>query len=230
MTKAPHAGKVKTRLVPPLTAEEAAALNICFLRDITSTIQLTTKNARGIGIAVYTPVGAEHSYEGIVPDDFFLVPQRGEGFGERLRFATEDLLRLGFESVCLINSDSPTVPAEVFNDAIDVLARPEDRVVLGPSDDGGYYLIGLKKLHGRMFEEIDWSTEKVLQQTIDRAAELDLDVHLLRSWFDVDDRSTLHRLCKSLLGSAFNESAPATQRFLSELINRAGRVRMWPDE
>jgi glycosyltransferase A (GT-A) superfamily protein (DUF2064 family) len=102
--------------------------------------------------------------------------------------------------------------------------------VLGPSDDGGYYLIGLKKLHGRIFDEIDWSTEKVLNQTIDRAAGLNLDVHLLASWFDVDDRATLQRLCKSLLGSASHERAPATQRFLRDLIARSGRDRIWPNE
>ena len=230
MTKAPHAGKVKTRLVPPLSAEEAAALNICFLRDITFTIQRATQDGRANGIAVYTPVGAEDSYHGILPDDFFLVPQRGDAFGERLLFATEDLLRLGFKSLCLINSDSPTVPADVFTEAAEVLSRPGDRVVLGPSDDGGYYLIGLKKLHHRIFEGIDWSSEKVLRQTLERATEIGLQVHLLPAWFDVDDRATLQRLCKSLLGSASNQDAPETKRFLTELVACEGRDRIWPNE
>ena len=132
--------------------------------------------------------------------------------------------------MCLINSDSPTVPPNVFVEAAQVLANPGDRVVLGPSDDGGYYLIGLKKLHRRIFEEIDWSTEKVLQQTIDRATELQLDVHLLPAWFDVDDRATLQRLCESLLQSATEQSAPATTRFLEELIAREGQDRIWPNK
>ena len=229
MTKAPRAGKVKTRLVPPLTPEEAAALNVCFLRDITAAIEQATQNTKAVGVAVYTPAGAASSYRGIIPDDFFLVPQRGQAFGERLYFATEDLLRLGFESVCLINSDSPTVPAEAFIEAVQVLADPGDRVVLGPSDDGGYYLIGLKKLHRRIFAEIDWSTEKVLRQTTDRAEELHLDIHLLPAWFDVDDRATLRRLCISLLQPA-DESAPATKRFLEDLITREGRDRICPNE
>ena len=230
MTKAPRAGKVKTRLIPPLTPEEAAALNICFLRDITAAIEQATQNSSALGVAVYTPVGAENSYRGILPDDFFLVAQRGEAFGERLLFATEDLLQLGFESVCLINSDSPTVPPNVFLEAAQVLANPGDRVVLGPSDDGGYYLIGLKKLHRRIFEEIDWSTEKVLKQTIDRAAELDLDVHLLPTWFDVDDSATLQRLCKSLLQSASDQNAPATKHFLENLVAARGPDRIWPNK
>ncbi len=202
MTKAPRAGAVKTRLIPPLTAEEAAALNICFLRDITAAIQKSADiTGLSAGVAVYTPVGAEESYRGILPTKFFLIAQRGNGFGERLQFAVQDLLNIGFVSVCLINSDSPTVPASVFTEATQVLAQPGDRVVLGPSDDGGYYLIGLKKSHARLFEEIDWSTEKVLQQTIDRAHEIDLDVHLLPSWFDVDDHATLQRLSRDLLDS-----------------------------
>ncbi len=230
MTKAPRAGKVKTRLIPPLTSEEAAALNICFLRDITGAIEQATRNSSAFGIAVYTPIGAENSYDGILPDGFFLVPQRGDAFGERLFFAIEDLLRLGFESVCLINSDSPTVPPHVFIEAAQELAKPGDRVVLGPSDDGGYYLIGVKQLHRRLFEEIDWSTEKVLEQTTDRAAELCLDVHLLPAWFDVDDRSTLQRLCKSVLPSTATQYAPATKQFLENLIAREGRERIWPNE
>jgi rSAM/selenodomain-associated transferase 1 len=229
MTKAPRPGKVKTRLIPPLTPEEAAALNICFLRDITAAIEQATHNSSALGVAVYTPLGTENSYRGILPDDFFLVAQRGTGFGERLLFATDDLLRLGFESVCLINSDSPTVPANVFLEATQVLANPSDRLVLGPSDDGGYYLIGLKKSHRRIFEEIDWSTEKVLKQTIDRAAELNLDVHLLPTWFDVDDGVTLQRLCESLLKSP-DENAPATRRFLKNVVAREGRGRIWPNK
>lgn len=229
MTKAPVAGKVKTRLVPPLTGEEAATLNICFLRDITLSIKKATLNHRASGVAVYTPAGAEESYRGILPDDFFMVLQRGETFGERLLNATDDLLRLGFQSVCLINSDSPTVPAEVFAEAAEVLSAPGDRVVLGPSDDGGYYLIGLKQTHHRIFEEIDWSTEKVLQQTKDRAAELHLDIHLLPTWFDIDDGATLRRLCESLVGVESNQLAPATQNYLRELMAKK-RAQILPNE
>ena len=229
MTKAPCAGKVKTRLIPPLSAEEAAALNICFLRDITFSIQQATGLAPAQGIAVYTPVGAEDSYRGILPEDFLLLPQRGEGFGERLLFAVEDLLRLGFASVCLINSDSPTVPSAVFAEAAQILSRHDD-VVLGPSEDGGYYLIGLKKLQPRLFEKIDWSTDRVLKQTMDRAAELHVQTHLLPSGFDVDDCATLQRLCETLLSTASDQNAPITKRFLAEVIAREGRGRIWPDK
>lgn len=233
MTKAPQAGKVKTRLTPPLSSEEAAALNTCFLRDTAAAIARTVKLGTARGIAVYTPVGAEEAYAGILPEEFELVPQRGDSFGERLVFATEDLLRLGFDSVCLIDSDSPTVPQQAFAEAVELLSDATDSIVLGPSDDGGYYLIGLKKLHRELFEDIDWSTDRVLEQTIQRAREIEVPVHLLPTWYDVDDRATLHRLCQEFFGANGTASpgypAPATRQFLDELLQREGRQRIWPD-
>jgi len=153
MTKAPRAGRVKTRLSPPLSPEEAAALNICFLRDTTSAISATASEGRARGIGVYTPRGEESAYAEILPAHFELLAQRGESFDERLMAATEDLLQIGFDAVCLIDSDSPTVPQQAYSQAVEILAQPGDHIVLGPSDDGGYYLIGMKTLHRRVFEE-----------------------------------------------------------------------------
>jgi uncharacterized protein len=240
MTKAPQAGRVKTRLVPPLTPEQAAELNRCFLRDTTAAISSACSRRpvgdankmrsedssasrseaaiAACGIAVYTPIGAESAYNDILPADFRLLPQRGDKFGERLYFAVEDLSKSGFESVCLIDSDSPTVPAENFAEAVKLLGTREDRVVLGPSDDGGYYLIGLKKLHRQLFEEIDWSTERVLNQTIQRATEIGLEVKLLPSGYDVDDDVSLRRLCDELLVDTTSvDIAPHTREFLTKL-------------
>ena len=236
MTKAPQAGRVKTRLVPPLTPEEAAELNKCFLLDTAAAISACSRRPVGdaskmqfehgsasrgeaataaCGIAVYTPVGAESAYTDILPADFSLLPQRGDGFGERLYFAVEDLFKCGFGSVCLIDSDSPTVPRENFAEAVELLNTTEDRVVLGPSDDGGYYLIGVKKPHQHLFEQIDWSTERVLNQTIQRAIEIGIEVKLLPTEYDVDDDKGLRRLCDELLGENARDCiAPNTRRFL----------------
>jgi len=234
MTKAPQAGRVKTRLTPLLSPGEAAALNTCFLHDTATAISSAASSGKAQGVGVYTPVGAESAYSGILPGEFILVPQRGDKFGERLQAATDDLLQLGFSAVCLIDSDSPTVPPTAFAQAVEYLSRSEDCVVLGPSDDGGYYLIGLKKSHHELFDQIDWSTERVLEQTIAAAREIDLPVHLLPSWYDVDDRATLSRLCQELFGSNGNApagfAAPATRGFLSALIQREGRDRIWPNE
>lgn len=233
MTKAPRAGKVKTRLTPPLTPEEAAALNICFLRDTSAAIATAAAEGRAHGVGVYTPVGMEHAWADILPSDFELVPQRGDAFGERLTLATEDLLRVGFDSACLIDSDSPTVPIRAYADAASLLSQPRDLVVFGPSDDGGYYLIGMKQLHRRLFEDIDWSTERVAEQTLERAAEIGVPVELLPTCFDVDDRTTLRRLCEELLGGkapADAYPAPETKQFLAAIIEREGRDRIWPNE
>jgi rSAM/selenodomain-associated transferase 1 len=229
MTKAPRAGEVKTRLVPPLTHDEAAQLNRSFLRDIAAAISAAATERIARAVAVYTPPGAEAAYENILPEEFLLIAQRGHNFGDRLIFAAEDLFKGGFASVCLINSDSPTVPAENFSEAVELLQVPGDRIVLGPSDDGGYYLIGLKKLQREIFERIDWSTERVLDQTLQRAAEIDVEVKLLPVDYDVDDRATLRRLCGELLGENPRDGrALSTRKFLAEIIEREGRDRIWP--
>ena len=242
MTKAPQAGRVKTRLVPPLTPAEAAELNKSFLRDTAAAISNAccsgglgppkAKQAqrdgtqrsppqKPCGVAVYTPIGAEAAYEDILPADFSLLPQRGDHFGERLYFAMEDLFKCGFESVCLVDSDSPTVPAENFTEAVELLSTSEDRVVLGPSEDGGYYLIGLKKLHRHLFEQIDWSTERVLHQTSQRANELGLELKLLPTGYDVDDAASLRRLCDELLADTTSaDIAPYTREFLASFVER----------
>jgi len=236
MTKAPRAGQVKTRLVPPLTNEEAAHLNRCFLQDTGAAISVCCSGLTATGpsrpivraVAVYTPVGSESDYTDILPADFSLLPQRGKDFGERLYLAAEDLFKCGFDAVCLIDSDSPTVPAENFAQAVKLLSLPGDRIILGPCDDGGYYLIGLKRLHREVFERIDWSTERVFEQTRQRATQIGIRVHELPRGFDVDDRATLHRLCDELLGENARPSvAPQTQEFLRELIGRDGRDRLW---
>jgi uncharacterized protein len=244
MTKAPQAGRVKTRLVPPITPGEAAELNRCFLRDTAATISTACSPryageggkmdfkheacashseaaTAACGVAVYTPVGAESAYADLLPADFSLLPQRGDKFDERLYFAVEDLFKFGFDSVCLIDSDSPTVPAENFAEAVELLSTSEDRVVLGPSDDGGYYLIGVKKLHPHLFEQIDWSTERVLSQTIQRATEIGLEVKLLPIGYDIDDGASLRRLCNELLAENSDKSiAPNTRTFLASLVAR----------
>jgi rSAM/selenodomain-associated transferase 1 len=222
MTKAPRPGQVKTRLTPPLSPAEAAELNRCFLRDTTAAIAQADSNiARGV--AVYTPKDAEADYANILPGNFDLLLQRDGTFGERLVAAAQDLFRVGFASVCLIDSDSPTVAPESYRRAANALAAQGERVVLGPSDDGGYYLIGLKKLHRRLFEQIDWSTSQVLKQTIERATELKLPVELLASGYDVDDAETLRRLCDELLRESAASTinvAPHTRQFLSGLIGQ----------
>ena len=218
MTKAPRPGQVKTRLVPPLTPDEAAQLNRCFLSDTAAAIAAAAPN-RASGIGVYTPVGSEADYAGILPATFALLPQRGGDFGERLTNAAQDLFRIGFGSVCLIDSDSPTVSTAAYAQAARLLALDGDRVVLGPSDDGGYYLIGLKQLHRPVFENIDWSTERVVEQTIAHLRDLNVPIEVLPTGYDVDDAATLRRLRDELIGpNATATNAPRTRQFISRFL------------
>lgn len=231
MAKAPFAGEVKTRLVPPLTAREAADLNVCFLRDMAANIASISETEAVAGLVVYTPIGSEPAFADLLPDGFQLLAQRGAHLGERLCNATDDLLRDGYGGVCLINSDSPTLPASILVKAIGLLAAGGDRVVLGAAEDGGYYLIGLKHAHRNLFNEIAWSTSDVLARTRQRAAEIDLPVELLPPWYDVDDAQTLEQLCEDLFSTPRSSeayTAPHTRAFLEEIMRREGSGRICP--
>jgi hypothetical protein len=191
MAKAPRPGKVKTRLAPPLTLDQSAAINVCFLRDTTENIAAIAASAPAAGIISYTPIGDAALFDNLLPADFALIPQRGDGFGERLLATAEDILACGYGSVCLIDSDSPTVPAAAFEQAIAELTRPGDRIVLGPSHDGGYYLIGLKRAHPEPFSNIAWSTSTVFAETVAAVKTAGIEISILPLWYDVDDAATL---------------------------------------
>ncbi len=229
MAKAPIAGKVKTRLSPPLTPAQAAALNCDFLRDTLANLGEAAAQCAADCVVSYTPVGQEAAFTSILPESTLLVPQRGDGFGERLLATAADLFACGFSAVCLIDSDSPTVPTAEFVRAAQTLlpANGEDRavlsrVVLGRSGDGGYYLLGLAHPHARLFADIDWSTERVADQTEQRAAELALPLTQLATWYDVDDAASLARLRAEFAselasGPAHAYPAPHTRAFLRAL-------------
>jgi hypothetical protein len=223
MAKAPLAGTVKTRLAPALTASGAAALHACFLRDMAANVADVAGHGHADGLVVYTPVGAEAAFDGILPKVFKLLAQRGESLGDRLCNATEDLLKDGYGAVCLINSDSPTLPRALLERAVGSLAQEGDRVLLGAADDGGYYLIGLKQAHRNLFDRIAWSTAEVLAHTIERANEIGLPVELLPRWYDVDDAATLQHLCDELFATEQRDGAypaPHTKEFLASIIEK----------
>ncbi len=221
MAKAPRPGKVKTRLSPPLTPEQASDLNACFLRDTVASLYAATVKAPAEWVISYTPIGEEAAFRGILRDGALLVPQRGDGFGERLLATAQDLFACGFAAVCLIDSDSPTVPTAEFVRATESLLAQGQRAVLGPSEDGGYYLLGLQQPHAHLFEDITWSTSVVTKQTLQRAAEIHLPIELLREWYDVDDANSLARLQAEFFDPQNNLprgfAAPETRAYLAQL-------------
>jgi rSAM/selenodomain-associated transferase 1 len=167
----------------------------------------------------YTPEGSESLFLGMMSDEQQLLLQRGDDFGARLYNALADLLGRGYQSAAIMDSDSPTLPVEYLQRAFSELALPGDRVVLGPAVDGGYYLIGIKQPHRRLFEGIVWSTSTVLAETLARAEEIGVPVSLLPEWFDVDDTPDFMRLCEELrsqpAASANGKVAPNTRRFIN---------------
>jgi uncharacterized protein len=224
MAKAPIAGQVKTRLSPPLTREQAAGLNACFLRDTVASLADASAATGARWVISYMPAGEEAAFRGILPPGALLLPQRGNGFGDRLLRTSEDLFACGFSSVCLIDSDSPTVPTSAFVRAAEELAASGDRVVLGPSDDGGYYLLGVNQRHKFLFENISWSTAEVAQQTRERARQLGLPVVSLPTWFDVDEEPSLERLRREFFSPCLGVSpepgaypAPFTRAYLQQI-------------
>lgn len=224
MAKASSPGRTKTRLAPPLTAVEAAGFNTAFLQDMAANMILAAREAAITPVMAFGPPGTAPFFEKHLPSEIGLLETWFPNFGECLLHAVSSLLDSGFEAACVLNSDSPTLPTQILVEAADWLGQPGDRAVLGPSSDGGYYLLGIKRPHARLFEDVAWSTERVARQTLDRAAELGLPVHLLPTWYDVDDAAALRMLHAELFeGRSFDgehspHGAPHTGRFFRGLL------------
>jgi glycosyltransferase A (GT-A) superfamily protein (DUF2064 family) len=135
-----------------------------------------------------------------LPESIGLLGAWLPNFGDCLFQTIHELLRCGHDSAVVLNADSPTLPTAFLVETAEALARPGDRAVLGPSTDGGYYLLGLKAAHRRMFQDIVWSTERVAEQTLERAREINLEIHMLPAWYDVDDLDDLRRLHSEVCG------------------------------
>jgi uncharacterized protein len=231
MAKAPRAGQVKTRLVPPLTPEGACLLSASFLRDITENIRLAGRMAALDGYIAYAPAGHEELFHGmlapgtrlVLADGSATIPPRVHGFGRSLLQAARSLFAHGHDAVCLLNSDSPTLPTPLLAEAAQALAAPGDRIVLGAADDGGYYLLGMKAPHGHLFEDIAWSTSSVAADTRVRARALGLAVVELAPWYDVDDGAALERLRREIAAApAAGALAPYAALATADCLARLG--------
>lgn len=207
MAKRPAPGQTKTRLTPPLTPENAALLYECFLKD---TLSLMRQVPDTQPIIAFSPAAEKPYFTRLAPD-FELILQLGDDLGERLAHNSSEMLNAGYARVVLIGSDSPTLPVAYVNNALEMLSGSSD-IVLGPSDDGGYYLIGLKQPAPRLFLDVRMSTPNVLTDTQAIANELGLRVELLPQWYDVDDAESLTRLDADLVGMP-ETVAPHTRAF-----------------
>jgi hypothetical protein len=212
MAKAPEPGEVKTRLCPPLSLDEAARLYRCFLLDKIDQVKALKVGAPAIA---YTPDHARALFAALVTPNFRLIPQEGPDLGARILNTLNRLIDFGHSGAVAVGSDTPTLPLAYLETAVSLLAAPAIDVVLGPSQDGGYYLIGLRKPHPELFEQMQWSTAEVFSETMRRARAKGLRVACLPPWYDVDTPEDLRRLKETLRLNATSD-ARQTKRLLME--------------
>lgn len=193
VAKEPIRGRTKTRLCPPFTHESAAEFYRCLLLD---TLALMARLPHVDRTVAYAPEGARPFFRRIAPNGFKMVPQHGMDLGERLSNAMRHHFRMGYRRVAIMNSDGPTLPLAYLAEAFSGLDGAD--VTLGPSHDGGYYLIGMKRPQPALFQGITWSTAQVTSQTLAIGRRLGLRVHLLPEWYDVDVAEDLIPLRRTL--------------------------------
>ena len=212
MAKRPEVGRTKTRLCPPLTPTQAAALYEAMLRD---TIELVAQ-LEGVQLAIaVTPPEATSAFLHMSPPGTLLLPVAGADIGDCLNQVLSGLLASGHSRAMALNSDGPTLPSSHLRQAVAELDDAD--VVLGPSEDGGYYLVGLKEPQPGLFQDIEWSTERVTSQTLVRAEALGLSVVTLPPWHDVDTAPDLNRLRVELDGLPMGTAAH-TRQFLATYL------------
>jgi uncharacterized protein len=209
MAKAPLPGTVKTRLVPPLTAEQAAELYRALLVDQFEQLNQVDSATRYV---FYAPAGAEEVLRELGGFGYTYQAQSDGDLGARMEQVFAMLWRLGHRNIVLIGSDLPALPLQILNDAFMRLARKEVRVVLGPSRDGGYYLIGMNQLAPEIFDNMTWSHDRVLADTTVRLDGLGLSYSMLPTWFDLDVAEDFQQL-RTLPRSALRRTLGCLEKF-----------------
>ena len=219
--KNPMPNQVKTRLIPTLSPEQVATLYTAFLTDWCETLAKLS----GVDLIIaYTPPEAESDLQALIGDDATYIPQIGTDLGERLTSATQWAAKQGYTKILLVGSDSPTLPISYISKALTLLNSRD--IVIGPSTDGGYYLIGFSAVNVAVpvpfiFEEISWSTTDVFQQTMTRICSAKATVGLLPPWYDIDtaeDLAFLHAHISAMRLAGDMVQAVRTETLLAELF------------
>jgi hypothetical protein len=218
--KAPNAGESKTRLIPRLGSERAAALARAFLIDLARTIEEAGATVGCTGYAVCSPDSAAAELAAFLPSSFDYLVKTDPVLGRVLDGAAGELLARGHESVILVNGDSPTLPAALLVETVRALRQPGDHVVFVPALDGGYSIVGLKRRTSQIFTNIPWSTPAVLRRSLEQAERHAIPTRMLSPWYDIDDAESLDWLIAELRGEPpaglvhKGAEAPATRRVL----------------
>lgn len=211
VAKAPQPGKVKTRLCPPLTHRQAATLYTGFLLDTIHTALQVPHAA----VKVVCPSNQDaHALGQILPPQVEYIIQSGTGLTAALTTSFVECLEVGYRKVLCISSDNPTLPLSYLTQALEKLDEVE--VVLGPTEDGGYYLVGAKTVYPILFQDMVWSTSSVLTETLERATNAHLQTQLLPLWYDLDTNQELERFIKEL------PQAQDGGKYTSQALHSAG--------
>jgi rSAM/selenodomain-associated transferase 1 len=217
MAREPEPNRVKTRLMPPLSPGDASRIYESFLLDKIENIKAIREVDRFVA---YTPETSRNYFEGIIPSEFNLIAQKGKDLGERLANVSDSLFKNGYYGIMMMDSDTPNLPSSYIISGLEAL--DENDLVVGPCEDGGYYLIGLSRQIPEIFQGIPWSTPDVTKTTIMKAQSGGRSLSLLKKWYDVDTIEDLMRLKRDLDaahdGSKTDLKCRNTHKILSEIL------------
>lgn len=206
--RVPVPGRVKTRLIPQLGAERAAALHAACVGDVAELLDRALPGAQKWLYWSEAP-GVEISTSELrLPASFGIALQSGLELGERMGRAIGRTLAAGASRVLLAGSDSPTLPPAYLQQAMTALDQSD--MVLGPSDDGGFYLIGARRFDRSAFEGVEWGGAQVFARTAANIVRCGLTLHTLPGWYDLDEWSDVERLLREA-----RDTAPLPARLAS---------------
>jgi len=212
--KVPRPGEVKTRLSPVLTPEESAHLYRAFLRDALDQYQRLRVDVRLYLAGMEGgPENGEPDLDGL-PDDIRPLPQSGDGLGKRMNNAFQETFAAGYDRACVIGTDHPTLPSGFVRQAFKSLDAASS-ICIGPSDDGGFYLLGMSQLYPVLFENMTYSHGRVFSNTLARASSTRARLTVLPRWYDVDTPETLRRMIGDLIEQ--DAAAPHTREAVRDL-------------
>ncbi len=217
--KYPEAGRVKTRLARTIGNRHAVAVYRCFLADMLAMLQCADPNSRHKVCICYAPQSAESAFRSWLGDEYVYCPQHGSDLGDRMSDSFWQAFQAGYGKAVLIGGDLPDLPADHVTTAFAQLDTHD--VVIGPTNDGGYYLIGFRQdsFAPEIFHEMTWSTMTVYAQTVRKIEALGRTYARLPEWWDVDVEDDIRQL---LVRNRESGRAPQTLEYLRryQVINR----------
>ena len=208
MAKAPRPGMVKTRLMQSLPSPAVMALYRCLLED---TLALA-KSLTSVNVAVMCPEPDQDELAHLLDNSVQVVAQKGQGLAAGLTSVFRHFTAAGNQQVIAFNSDSPHLPRSILENAFEILATRD--LVVGPTHDGGYYLVGAKAAHATLFESEGMGTGSALDRLVDRADALELSIGRAQLFYDIDIASDLIQLAQELRTAP--DKAPRTAAWFSE--------------